>query len=229
MVNMSGVGLLNEKPLHASLKAWYAQPGDQVEVKVDGYVIDIVQKDLLVEIQTGNFASIKAKLKKLLNAHRVRLIYPIALEKWIVKPPSDGITKIFRRKSPKKGRLEDLFWEMVRIPQLMGNRNFSLEVLMTREEEERKFVGKRKWRSKGWATVEHRLMEVVERRLFETPSDWYALIPKKLISFTAKDLAEALRIRPPLAQRMAYCFRKANLIDLIGKRGRAHLYARPDI
>jgi hypothetical protein len=24
-----GVGLLNEKPLHAALKAWYARPGDR--------------------------------------------------------------------------------------------------------------------------------------------------------------------------------------------------------
>ncbi len=37
---MSGIGLLNEKPLHASLKEWYAQPGDQFEVPVDGFVID---------------------------------------------------------------------------------------------------------------------------------------------------------------------------------------------
>ena len=87
---MSGVGLLNEKPLHASLKLWYAQPGDKCEVKVDGFVIDIIQKNLLVEIQTGNFASIKAKLNKLLGTHRLRLIYPIALEKWIVKPAPDN-------------------------------------------------------------------------------------------------------------------------------------------
>jgi Mn-dependent DtxR family transcriptional regulator len=28
---VSGIGLLNEKPLHASLKQWYAQPGDLAE------------------------------------------------------------------------------------------------------------------------------------------------------------------------------------------------------
>ena len=56
---MSGIGLLNEKPLHASLKEWCAQPGDQFEVAVDGFVIDIVRDDLLLEIQTGNLASIK--------------------------------------------------------------------------------------------------------------------------------------------------------------------------
>src|SRR5262245_62323945 len=32
----SRIGLLNEKPLHAALKAWYAQPGDQFEVPLDG-------------------------------------------------------------------------------------------------------------------------------------------------------------------------------------------------
>ncbi len=61
---MSGIGLLNEKPLHASLKEWYAQPGDQFEVPVDGFVIDIVRDDLLLEIQTGSFASIKSKLAR---------------------------------------------------------------------------------------------------------------------------------------------------------------------
>jgi len=226
---MAGVGSLNEKPLHASLKAWYAQPGDRFEVNVDGFVIDIVHNDLLVEIQTGNFASIKAKLKKLLTSHRVRLIYPIALEKWIVKPEKNSGSSVTRRKSPKKGRVEDLFWEMVSIPKLMTNGMFALEVLMIREEEVRKFVGKRKWRSRGWVTVEHRLLEVIERRLFETPLDWCALIPNNMHSFTAKDLAEALRIRLQLAQRMAYCFRKANLITLIGKRGRAHLYRLAEI
>lgn len=71
---MSGIGLLNERPLHASLKQWYAQPGDQFEVAVDGFVIDIVRDDLLLEIQTGSFASIKSKLATLVQSHQIRLI-----------------------------------------------------------------------------------------------------------------------------------------------------------
>src|SRR6185503_11946586 len=71
---MPGIGLLNEKPLHASLKQWYARPGDQFEVPVGGFVIDIVRDDLLIEIQTRNFSSIKSKLNKLAHSHRVRLI-----------------------------------------------------------------------------------------------------------------------------------------------------------
>ena len=221
---MSGIGLLNEKPLHASLKKWYAQPGDRFEVAVDGFVIDIVRDDLLLEIQSGNFASIKSKLTNLARSHQIRLIYPIAQEKRIVKLAKDDESGITRRKSPKRGRVEDLFWEMVSFPQLLADRNFSLEVLMIKEEEVRRYEGKRNWRRKGWMTEERRLVEVVDHRLFEEPAGWLAFLPDGLESFTASDLAEARDIRKKLAQKMAYCLRAVKMIELIGKQGRANLY-----
>ena len=94
---MSGIGLLNEKPLHASLKEWYAQPGDRFEVAVEGFVIDIVRDALLLEIQTRNFAAIRSKLTSLARSHQIRLIYPIAQEKWIVKLDEDGTSPHFSR------------------------------------------------------------------------------------------------------------------------------------
>jgi len=221
---MSGIGLLNEKPLHASLKKWYAQPEDRFEVTVDGFVIDIVRDDLLLEIQTGNFASIKSKLTTLVRSHQVRLIYPIAQEKWIVKLAKGDSSGVTRRKSPKRGREEDLFWEMVSFPQLLANRSFSIEVLLIREEEVRRYEGKQKWRRRGWVIEERRLVKVVDQRLFGEPSDWKSFLPEGLESFTARDLAEAIDIRRQLAQKMAYCLRKARVIKLIGKRGRANLY-----
>jgi hypothetical protein len=222
---MTGIGLLNEKPLHASLKEWYAQPEDQFEVPVDSFVIDIVRDDLLLEIQTGNFSSIKSKLVKLAHAHRIRLIYPIAQEKWIIKLERNKGGKASRRKSPRRGRVEDLFWEMVSFPQLLADPNFSLEVLLIREEEVRRYAGKRQWRRRGWVVEEHRLLEVVGQRLFEKPTDWQTLLPEKLKEpFTTKDLVEALGISRRLAQKMAYCLHKAKVISLMGKQGRANLY-----
>jgi hypothetical protein len=224
-IEMSGIGLLNEKPLHASLKEWYARPGDRFEVTVDGYVIDMVREDLLLEIQTGNFASIKSKLVDLVRAHRVRLIYPIAREKWIVKMAKDNRGRDTRRKSPRRGRVEDLFWELVSIPQLLANPHFSLEVVLIQEEEVRRYEGKRSWRRKGWVTEERRLLEVVDQRLFAEPHDWRALLPASLgESFTAKDLAEAMGIGRLLAQKLAYCLRKGRVIVLTGKQGRANSY-----
>lgn len=219
---MPGIGLLNEKPLHASLKQWYARPGDQFEVPVDGFVIDIVRDDLLIEIQTRNFSSIKTKLHKLVDSHRVRLIYPIVQEKWIVR--TGEARGSMRRKSPKRGRLEDLFWELVSIPQLLNNPNFSLEVLMIRQEEVRRYGGKRKWRRKEWVIEGRQLLEVLDQRVFGHTADWLWFLPSGLESFTTEDLARGMNTRRDLAQKMAYCLRESRMIDLIGRRGRANLY-----
>lgn len=220
------IGLLNEKPLHAALKKWYARSEDRFEVAVDGFVIDVVQGDLLVEVQTGNFASIRSKLIELTSVHPVRLVYPIAQEKWIVKLAKDGGGQTSRRKSPKRGKVEDVFWELVSFPELLLSPNFSLEVLLIQEEEVRRYEGKRKWWRRGWVTEERRLLEVVERRLFETSTDIRVLLPAGMSEpFGTKDLADAIDSRRKLAQKMAYCLRKMGVIESVGKRGRANLYA----
>ena len=226
---MSGIGLLNEKPLHASLKQWYAQPGDRFEVAVDGYVIDIVRGDLLIEIQTGHFAAVKAKLTKLIRSHQIRLIYPIVQEKWITRVASNARGRIIRRKSPKRGRLEDLFRELVSFPELLGNQSFSVEVLLIRGEEARRYGGTRQGRRRGWAIDARRLLEVLDRRLFTESADWRRCLPEGLESFTTSDLATAMDARKELAQKMAYCLRKGSVIELMGKRGRDNLYRVTDI
>ena len=228
---MNHIGELNEQPLHAALKAWYAGPDDRVEVSVDGgqhgYVIDLVQDNLLIEIQTGNFSSIKRKLHDLVGQYPVRLIYPIAAEKWLLKLPKDGWDGTRRRKSPKRGRVEAVFAELVSFPQLLLEDNFSLEVVLIQEEEVRRYMGAKHWRKNGWVTVERRLLDVIAQRLFETPSDMSALLPVETPrQFTTLDLADALNGPRWLAQKMAYCLRKMGEIVRVGKRGRSYLYAR---
>jgi hypothetical protein len=171
------IGTLNEKALHAALKGWYAQPNDQIEVSVNGFFVDIVQDDILVEIQVRNFSAVKRKLIELTLHHPVRLVYPIVLERWIVKVAKNGQNQLSRRKSPKKGSPECIFDELVSFPKLFLNPNFSMDVLFIHEEEVRQYDGTRGWRQRGWITQERRLLRVVDRRLFETPSDFARFIP----------------------------------------------------
>jgi hypothetical protein len=219
----------NEGPLHAALKAWYAQPDDAFEVPVDGFVIDIVRGDLLVEIQTRGFTALKDKLATLIRAHPVRLVYPIAREKWIVKVTDDGEKQLSRRKSPKRGSIEQIFDELVSIPHLLAQPNFTFEVLFIHEEEVRRHDARRGWRRKGWVTHERRLIEVVERQCFMSPEDVRALIPAALIEpFTSADLAPLIPGGLRRAYRMIYCLRAMNLLTQIGKRGRAALYQQTE-
>jgi hypothetical protein len=219
------IGTLNEKPLHAALKQWYAQADDLTEVSVDGFTVDVIRGDMLIEIQTRNLSAIKRKLTALTERHPVRLVYPIAQDKWIVRLSKNGQTVLGRRKSPKRGILELVFEELVSIPQLLAHPNFSLEVLLIQEEESRRHDGSRNWRRKGWVTHERRLLQVVDRRLFETPTDMQTMIPASLVEpFTTTQLAEAKDQPLWLAQKMAYCLREMGAITAVGKRGRGILY-----
>ena len=215
----------NEGPLHAALKVWYAQPGDAFEVPVDGFVIDIVRGELLVEIQTRGFTALKDKLAKLTHTHPVRLVYPIAREKWIVKVADDGERQLSRRKSPKRGVVEQIFDELVSIPHLLAHPNFTFEALFIQEEEVRRHDARRGWRRKGWVTQERRLIKVVERQCFRSPEDVRALIPAALAEpFTSADLAPLIPGGRRRAYRMIYCLRAMHLLTQVGKRGRAALY-----
>ena len=234
----SGITTLNEGPLHADLKQWYAAAGDLLEQPVDGYFIDLVRPgaaadggDLLIEIQTANFSSLKRKLHALTKKHHLRLVYPIAREKWLVKFAKDGVRSLGRRKSPKRGTIENIFDELIRIPALLKNPRFSFEALLIQEEEVRHLESeqarRRRWRSKGWVTDERRLLQVVEQRLFETPADLLALVPAGLAEpFTTGELAESLSRPRWVGQKMAYCLRALEVIRAVGKQGNAVLYER---
>jgi hypothetical protein len=224
---MNGIGTLQEKSLHAALKKWYARPGDQLEVPVEGYLVDIVRGNQLIEIQTRNFSALKGKLISLLDTFPVRLVHPIAMEKWILRQSTEEFGKVERRRSPKHGRLDHLFLELVRFPQLMSHPNFTLEVLFTHEEEVRVDDGRGAWRRRGWSISDRRLIEVVDRVILEQPVDFAHLIPDELEQpFTTRELARVRRIPPYLAGKMAYCLREMGLVEVVGKRRRAYLYSK---
>ncbi|NLE45355.1 MAG: hypothetical protein GX620_11590 [Chloroflexi bacterium] len=223
----SGIGTLNESALHAALREWYARPGDRFEMYVDGYLIDIVRGDTLIEVQTSGFSSIKRKIGDLVERHSLRLVHPVALEKWIVKVGDDGVSRLSRRKSPKRGRIEDMFWELVRLPDIVARPSFSLDIVLIRAEEVRQHQSGRRWRRGGWVTIGRKMIEVVEAHQFETVEDVAALLPADVTGeFTTGDLSDALGLSRQLAQKMAYCLREMGAIRPTGKRGRSIAYAR---
>lgn len=222
------VGTLREKPLHAALKRWYAEPGDRIEEPVDGFVIDIVRDGVLIEIQTSGFAGMKRKLVTLLDRHAVRVVHPIAVEKRIVRCGESGEV-LSRRRSPKRGAVVDVFAELVSFPELVAHAGLIVEVLLVHEEEVRRFDGGRAWRRKGWVVEERRLLEVVDRVVIDAPEALAAILPDAIPArFTTADVADVLRRHRRLAQQMTYCLRRAGVIEVVGKERNAVVYSRTD-
>ena len=221
------IGTLREGPLHASLKQWCARPGDRFEVPVDGYVIDLVRDDLLIEVQTSGFSSMKEKLRDLLEGgHRVRVIHPIPVRKSIVKIDAAGEV-LSRRRSPKRGDSLDIFGELVSIPQLIAHPGFEIKLVLTIEDEYRKHDPSRAWRRRGWVVMERRLVEIEGTVTIADVAALSTFLPDELPEpFTTSDLASAVDRPIRLAQQMAYCLRHCAAIEPIGKRGNAVEYHR---
>ncbi len=219
------IGTLREKPLHASLKDWYALPGDRVECPVEGFVIDLVRGDLLIEIQTSGFSSMKRKVLSLLDAgHRVRIVHPIPVDRWIVKVDNDG-TILSRRRSPRHGAPTDVFSELVSFPGSMAHPGLEVEVLMTVEEQYRNHTPDRAWRRKGWTVLERRLVDVVDTFLLTDIDDLTELLPSGLPDeFTTADLAARLGRPQRTGQQIAYCLRTLGAVIVVGKVGNTVLY-----
>jgi hypothetical protein len=212
-----------ETSLHAALKSWYAQPGDSIETLVDGYIIDIRRGDTLIEIQTRSFSSLRPKLEMLLAHYPVHLIHPIAVEKWIIHSANGRATQ--RRKSPKHGRSEHVFNELVYIPHLLNNSNFSLQILFTEEEEIWVNDGGGSWRRKGWRIADRRLISVVSSLEFFKIDEYRSFLPASLPeAFTTSDLARQARLPRRLAQKMAYTLRSSEIIKVTGRLNHAYAY-----
>ncbi|PID84788.1 MAG: hypothetical protein CSB13_11400 [Chloroflexi bacterium] len=219
------IGTLGEKSLHAGLKEWVSQPGDEFEVKVDGFIIDIVRDQTLIEIQTRHLYAMKRKLTKLLaNGYEIQLLHPIAQEKWIVRETAVG-EAISRRKSPKRGKTIDIFKELLYITDLILHPHLTIQVLLTQEEEILRDDGKGSWRRKRWSVYDRRLLNVGKEARFTQAEDYLAVIPDGLERpFTNKQLAHALNCRPALATKITYTLRQMGLLEILGKQGRSYSY-----
>lgn len=221
---MSSIGTLSEKSLHAALKEWVAQPGDEFEVKIGRFVIDVVRGEQLIEIQTRHLYAMKRKLTVLLDEHPIRLLHPIPQSKWIVKQTAAG-SRISRRKSPKRGKLLDIFNELVRIPHLLNHPNLTIEVLLTHQEEIWRDDGKGSWRRRGQSIFDKRLIDVVDHAVYSSAADYLAVLPESLpMPFTNKQLAKQLKCNSRLATQITYTLRQMELLELAGKDGRSNLY-----
>ncbi len=219
---MSAIGTLNEGSLHASLKERYAQPGDALEVPNGGFVIDIMRNrgapdELLIEIQTGSFKAMGKKLDHLLGMHRMLLVYPIARRTVLER---DGA----RRASPKKGSVFSLFEELVSIPTLLDHPSLELDVVLVDVTKHQVHDPKVRRGRGGWRTIDRHLDDVVESHRFSCMDDLWKLVGPLPDLFTTADIAASADIDRACAQRMAYCFRAADLIVQVDRIAAGNVY-----
>jgi hypothetical protein len=216
-----------ETSLHRQLKKHYAADATQCEVSLNGYRIDAIHHGRLIEIQHGSLAAIRDKVATLLATHAVTVVKPIVATKQLVKFDECGGREISRRTSPKRGRVLDLFDELVYFTRVFPHRRLTLEVVLV-DIEELRYPGhgkRRRRREKDFQIADQRLLRIVETHHFRTLGDLRRLLPAELpTTFHTGHLATAMQLPRGIAQRIAYCLRETGGVRVVGKQGNAILY-----
>lgn len=216
------IGTQSEGSLHAALKLLVSEPGDRFEVRMGGFVVDVVRGDTCIEVQTGGFAAMGNKLDRLLDDYHVHIVHPIAVGSWIER------RELPTRKSPKKGCLHDVFGELVSVPTILDHPNLTIEVFLVEVDVVKVEDPALRRRRGGWRTVDRRLRRVVGRHGFRTTADLVALLPPGLpAEWTTKDVASLGRLPRRTAQQMAYVLKANDLVTEVRRdRAGAHYVLR---
>jgi hypothetical protein len=235
------INTYSESSLHKTLKNIYAlENGCRTEVERDGKIYDIVDNSgNIIEIQTKNVSKLLAKTMSILqNQQKIKIVYPVIIEKHIELYEKDGKC-ISRRKSPIKGSIYDIFTELTGLYPVLLDKNFSLDILEITITEHRIHMsepvqspnGRRRF-CKTWNKTDKILDEILRTHTFCTAEDYLSLIPQQCLpKFSAKELSAALKENKSLpasaasrAYLMIWVLNKMNLIKIKEIKNRSHYY-----
>lgn len=234
---MNKIGTRHESSLHRTLKLHYAGTRRRTEKAVAGFVADgISAGGEYIEVQTGSFGPLREKIRELAARGGVQIIHPVIAVKYIeVFEPSSGRpagaakkgTPLYRRKSPRKGSLWDLFYALVYAPELPLIPGVRIELPLVEVTEKRLKDGKGSWRRKGISILDRELTAWHDCVSLKSPKDYRRFVPfKKNEKFTVALLAERVGIDSRLAGKTLYVLTKMKLVRRIGKQGNALVYSR---
>ncbi|WMJ22580.1 hypothetical protein RBG61_11360 [Paludicola sp. MB14-C6] len=228
--NSKGIGTLGEKTLHAVLKHYFEPYEDNHEIKVGGYVADIVGENGIIEIQTRNFEKLRKKLAAFLEVTTVTVVYPIAQTKWLYWINQETGETTVKRKSPKIGLPFEIVWELYKIKDLLNHPNISFCIAMIDVDEYRNLDGWSKDKKKGSSRFDRIPIDIMQEIYLRCPADYDILLPPNLpTQFTTKDLKNLMKVSPRAIQSGMSVLRKVGLIEQVGKQGRLNLYQIIDV
>jgi hypothetical protein len=215
-----------ETSLHRSLKQLYTSHGARTEAAVRGYRADVLSDGLVVEIQASPLGAISRKVADLLKHTRVLVVKPIAERKVIVWRDNSTDKEVSRRMSPKKGKLLDVFDDLVRFTRVFPHPELTIEAVLIDEEEVRVPRRRRRFRRPDYRVQDRRLLSIVSTHRLRTAADLVALLPSDLPSQFTSDVLAARLGQVPLwfARRVAYTLRHCGSARMTGKVGNRLVY-----
>lgn len=215
----------NENNLHYELKRHFCPEDGNTERRVGNFTCDILCAcGKIIEIQTGNFAHIKAKLAALLPARKIEIVYPISVNTYLRLLNEDGSLRS-RRKSPKHGSFFQIFKEFAPICHLLNHENLKIRLVYTETEVVKIDDKKGKSPYKRPRIIDRKLIKIENEEIYCSIVELTAAVMEHLPEeFTTADIKKAGGGK--YTSYAAWFLEKTGLSKKIGKLNKYNLYKK---
>ncbi len=222
------IGTLGERCLHSIIKNYYEPDPDKQEVKVCGFVADILNGDRIIEIQTNNFHSLARKLEEYLKFYKVTVVYPVSHVKHIVWIDPDTGEIVKRNKSPKLGTGREFLYEASKIRKYLTNDNLNFEILLIDMDEYRLLNGWDKKKKRGSIRCDRKPLYLHRIISIESKYDLNKILPPDFPDgeFKFADFEKLMKMKNRTARYSLNTLIEYGAVEVVSKEKRAKLYRR---
>ena len=215
------IGVLSEKTLHKTIKNLYEPNHLYQEIKIDNYYVDICKENNIIEVQTKQFNKFRDKITYLLslNKYKINIVYPVFTSKMIYNISNGEISD--PKKSPKKFRIPEVFYELYMIKQLLGHKDLMITLLLFEINEYREITNNRR----GYVCYDRVPTKLVDEIVLKDNNDYIKLLPSDLNeTFTSKEICLKTKTNVKYVNKMLNVMKYLNVVEVVGKDGRKLLY-----
>lgn len=219
------IGTLSEGTLHMVMKYFACPDMNYHEVPVLGYIADILEGDVITEIQTRDFRNLDKKLEAFLPSYKVDVIFPVAYVKRICRIEKETGDVSKARRSPKKGRVQEILPELFYIKRHLSHPNLRIYICLLEITEFRCDNPKRRGR-----TVRYdRVPTAYVSHMAVGTGEYSKLLPPELPEeFTAAEFSKLCGLCGVRLSVSIKTLCDIGVIEKTGKRGRAYIYKITD-
>ena len=216
-----GIGTLNEKSIHSTLKHYFADDFDH-EAKIGAFYADIVTENGIYEIQTSSFSRLNKKLETMLAVCHVTVVYPYEKRTKTVSVDEKSGELLTAGNFRTNSSCTKLFLELYRIKSFLTNPNLTI-CIAELDIERINYVDPKTRRRRGRGRYT-KTPQALRREIYlEKPEDYAIFLPENLPEeFTVKQFQQYVRTTD--AKLMLEILGYMGVTEKIGKIRNADLY-----
>ena len=224
----NGIGTLGERCLHSIIKNYYEPDSSKQEVKICGFVADIVNDTGIIEIQTNNFHSLSRKLEKYLDNYNVTIVYPVSHKKHIVWVDPDTGEIVKRNKSPKTGTGCEFLYEASRLLKYLTSERLTFEILLIDMEEYRLLNGWGNHGKRGSYRCDRKPLELVSVARIECAEDFNKILPPDFPDgeFKFSEFEKVMKMKGVTARYSMNTLLEYGVVEIVSKNKNSYIYRK---